>query len=1416
MQEPSPGGKITCCCGDLITITLVGPSTPPKGKAWLRTNLGSAHIRRAEIVAHVEGNEPILSGDWHDFPMQERTVPAHPLSCCFQIAVPCFEPGVFEAKAFFLPDGASHPVWPQGENLQIKIAPAPTFAQNTIYTAFVRQFGPSKAKQTKCPLPKETLASLDASDWSLIPKSGTFRNLIKELDHIIDNLGFRIIQLLPIHPVPTTFARMGRFGSPFASIDFFNVDPALAEFDRRSTPLQQFEELVEAIHQRNACIFLDLPINHTGWASQLQVHHPEWFGRNDDNSFASPGAWGIVWEDLSELNYEHRALWQYMADVFLFWCQQGVDGFRCDAGYMVPLPVWEYIVAKVRTQFPETIFLLEGLGGHIEVTESLLSKAGLDWAYSEIFQVYDRAGLEHQLQHDHASAKSHGPLVHFAETHDNNRLAATSPVFARMRTALAALTSDAGAFGITNGVEWFATAKVDVHGAPTMDWGASENQTEWIRSINHILRWHPAFYHGAEINLLPSGNAVLQVLRKAPGGNHPVLVLVNTDADHQAKAQWPTAAFPCKPAEQCTDLLTRQTLQPDQRDGHLAIQLSEGEVRCLSTEAFPEMQQNDPITIQQTKALAMALCAHLQYAACESHAPEELAKELRADPAAFCVRISQKTEAQILTRWQAPEDLRRTVMLPSEHMLLIQAPHPFRITITASSQYSVSIRSIPQRENAFHFAIYIPQPDREKTTSCNLQMVQYDPQGVQYRRGIIQTLPHNTSQKVQLQYDREDLRGSRLSAILTNGCGAMSQVRLEWGHIESQYDALLAANLHPSVPVDRHVLFTRCRIWLVHKGYSSEINLDCIRNVQIIPGQMVIWRFDVPAGMGRVVPLHISLSWQQGQNAVFLQFEREGMEDKHRQLANDAAIDLIIRPDIEDRNCHCATKAYAGPEDHLPASIHQRLNGFVFDPGPHAQLHMQMPASTYTHEPEWQYAIPHPFEADRGLEPNGDLFSPGYFTISVKGGESHCLSAWVPAAENISAPHPPDCPPPPAPEADVEDVLYHAIKDFIVRRDDARTVIAGYPWFLDWGRDTLICLRGMIAADLVEESCDILKQFARFEKNGTIPNMIRGMDDRDRDTSDAPLWLFTACRDVIQHTGNHDILEMDCDGRTLMDVLQSLAKHYIAGTPNGIRMDKDSALVYSPSHFTWMDTNYPAGTPRQGYPIEIQALWFAALDFLADVDQSNTQWRELAGKVQESILQLYRTDKTNGALSDCLHCEPGTPASKATADNAIRPNQLFAITLQAVTNPSTIASILRETACLLVPGAIRSLADQPITPLLAIHGEQGLLNNPAKPYQGQYKGDEDTQRKPAYHNGTAWNWPFPSYCEALAMRNPDNYTQIATELIQSVVPLLESGCIAHLPEIMDGDHPHAQRGCWAQAWSATEAYRVLTLLKNEG
>ncbi|MBR0504358.1 MAG: glycogen debranching protein, partial [Kiritimatiellae bacterium] len=463
-QTPGPDSYLLRWKGDDLVVMLT-LDAPCKGRAVLRTNLGAASVRRREIIEETEQGIVPLAKAWNDVPMKEVRLGT------YQCTVRLDEVGVFSAKACFFPAGTRTPVWPDGRNFHVKVEPAATRRANAIYTVFVRQFG-------------------------------SFREVVRRLDTIMGKMGFTIVQTLPPFPVPVTYGVMGKKGCPFAATDFFSVDPACAEFDVKATPLDQFRELVDAVHARGGRLFIDLPANHTGWASALQTHHPDWFRREADGTFVSPGAWGVTWADLVELDYAKAELRAYMADVFLFWCRFGVDGFRCDAGYMIPEETWNYIVARVREEHPDTVFMLEGLGGKLEVTDALLARADLDWAYSEIFQTYDRGAFEWYLPGAIARAEKYGSLVHFAETHDNDRLAKGGPVYARLRVQLAALLSHQGAWGIANGVEWYATEKIDVHDGGDLNWGASDNMVDLIARLNRILATHPAFGPGVRERLI--------------------------------------------------------------------------------------------------------------------------------------------------------------------------------------------------------------------------------------------------------------------------------------------------------------------------------------------------------------------------------------------------------------------------------------------------------------------------------------------------------------------------------------------------------------------------------------------------------------------------------------------------------------------------------------------------------------------------------------------------------------------------------------------------------------------------------------------------------------------------------------------------------------------------------------------------
>ncbi|MCK7512493.1 MAG: alpha-amylase family glycosyl hydrolase [Desulfobacterales bacterium] len=294
----------------------------------------------------------------------------------------------------------------------------------------MRQFGAEQVRsEGRCRRPARSASRLlDAARYTVIPPSGTFRDLIAELDFIVGELGCRILMLLPIHPTPDHLRPHGPVRQPVCRLELPERRPGPGRFRpqgdadravRRAggrRPPPQRPGLPRHRHQPHRL-------------GRQPAHQPPGMARRAPPRAASrcPGAWGVQWEDLTKLDYRHRELWQFMAEVFLTWCRRGVDGFRCDAGYMVPHAAWKYIVARVREQFPDTTFLLEGLGGKISVTRQLLNTANLNWAYSELFQNYDRSQIEHYLPEAIDISATDGLTVHFAETHDNLRLAATLP-----------------------------------------------------------------------------------------------------------------------------------------------------------------------------------------------------------------------------------------------------------------------------------------------------------------------------------------------------------------------------------------------------------------------------------------------------------------------------------------------------------------------------------------------------------------------------------------------------------------------------------------------------------------------------------------------------------------------------------------------------------------------------------------------------------------------------------------------------------------------------------------------------------------------------------------------------------------------------------------------------------------------------
>ena len=261
---PPPGERCLRFVGDSIRFTLHGPGgrpLPQGFRALLRTNLGRASVLQEEIIHSHAGNLPFAGASWRDIPM-------HPGGDVWHLDLSLAEVGFFKSKAYAVdPQGRQY--WPDGQDVGLSVHPDSCRTFNTIYCAFTRMFGDTKtAVTTRNESLEGQLAKLDKQGYAVIPPSGTLRDLIQQLPHIIDTLGCRVLHLLPVNPVPTVLARFGRFGSPYAAQDLTAIDPALVEFDRRTTGVDQFRELTYAVHLKAGRIFLDIVMNHTGWGEE--------------------------------------------------------------------------------------------------------------------------------------------------------------------------------------------------------------------------------------------------------------------------------------------------------------------------------------------------------------------------------------------------------------------------------------------------------------------------------------------------------------------------------------------------------------------------------------------------------------------------------------------------------------------------------------------------------------------------------------------------------------------------------------------------------------------------------------------------------------------------------------------------------------------------------------------------------------------------------------------------------------------------------------------------------------------------------------------------------------------------------------------------------------------------------------------
>lgn len=608
-----------------------------------------------------------------------------------------------------------------------------------------------------------------------------------------------------------------------------------------------------------------------------------------------------------------------------------------------------------------------------------------------------------------------------------------------------------------------------------------------------------------------------------------------------------------------------------------------------------------------------------------------------------------------------------------------------------------------------------------------------------------------------------------------------------------RYQALLLAANHP--PADRWVLVNGFSAWLeTPKGprqltpqhYAPGVTTGVDAEVECFEAQP--WpRFRYVTHDGLVVVHEVLV--QRGSPTVLLSFRLE-------MPASPPGIRLCVRPLLSGRDFH---------------HLHKENAAFRWEPEPDGDVLRWVPYAgvpairswsngAYVHAPDWYRRFLYAEELKRGLDNQEDLASPGILQFELSREEAR----WQLSAETTGGP-------PPAKgestsgfdairrsererRAALRDTpLLASMQAYLVPRGEGATIIAGYPWFGDWGRDTFIAVRGAcLATGHFEAARTILLQWAHVVSEGMLPNRFPDHSDEapEYNAVDASLWYVIAANELCAAAGAQSVLSVADKGR-LEAAMREIVLGYAAGTRFGIRADTDGLLACGAegTQLTWMDAK--AGgrvvTPRWGKPVEIQALWINALHAVAP---RVPEVRELLRRASGSFEPRFWND-ADQALYDVVDVE----GRASSVDTSFRPNQIFALgglPLTLVSQEKARRALDNVERRLWTPMGLRSLAP----------------DHPA--YRGRYAGGS-IERDASYHQGTVWLWLTGAFVEAWLKARGGGEEAKRTARERFLAPLvahLSRAGVGHASEIADGDPPHTPGGCPFQAWSLSELLRL--------
>jgi predicted glycogen debranching enzyme len=604
----------------------------------------------------------------------------------------------------------------------------------------------------------------------------------------------------------------------------------------------------------------------------------------------------------------------------------------------------------------------------------------------------------------------------------------------------------------------------------------------------------------------------------------------------------------------------------------------------------------------------------------------------------------------------------------------------------------------------------------------------------------------------------------------TNGLGGFASSTL-CGANTRRYHGLLVAAVEP--PALRYVLLSKLEETLIIDGRRIDLSTNFYPGVTQPEGYRCFSAFRLDpypiftfeAG-GIAIEKRVFMV--QGENTVVVEYE----------LVHGPPCQLEVRPLVAFRGYHDLTHSNSA----LNPALEERGSMFSIQPYEGLpRLFVAHNARSLQHAGNWYFNFEYPLERERGLDFREDLFCPCALTFDLAPSQTASVIASTTAHAIEDAPSLKS-----ARRALANDgILRRAASQFLARRGSMPTVIAGYPWFADWGRDTMIALPGLtLATGRFDVARGILLAFADAIDRGMLPNCFADASlPLEYNTADAVLWFFEAVRQYLEYTKDSEFVR-SC----LYEKLKSVIDAHVRGTRFGIHMDSDGLIAAgdATTNLTWMDArvNGVPVTPRNGKPVEIQALWYNALRLTARLagsfgeDDARARFDDMAAKAGENFNGAF-WDEGAGCLYDVVNGE--------TKDASLRPNQVIALSLGycAISEDRArriLAAVERD---LLTPFGLRTLA-------------------PSDPrYRGRYEGGP-AERDAAYHQGTVWPWLLGPFIVADRRFNRDR----AAELSGPLREFTESRGVGQIPEIFDGDAPHEPRGCFAQAWSVAELLRV--------